>query len=37
MPVHVRPAEGNRPARAFISCDKRDDRQGTHGRGDALS
>jgi hypothetical protein len=24
MPVHVRPAEGNRPARAFISCDKRD-------------
>ena len=25
MPVHVRPAEGNRPARAFISCDKRDD------------
>jgi hypothetical protein len=25
MPVHVRPADGNRPARAFISCDKRDD------------
>jgi hypothetical protein len=25
MPVHVRPAEANRPARAFISCDKRDD------------
>jgi hypothetical protein len=25
MPVHVRPPEGNRPARAFISCDKRDD------------
>jgi hypothetical protein len=25
MPVHVLPAEGNRPARAFISCDKRDD------------
>jgi hypothetical protein len=25
MPVHVRPAEGNRPARAFVSCDKRDD------------
>jgi hypothetical protein len=22
MPVHVRPAEGNRAARAFISCDK---------------
>jgi hypothetical protein len=25
MPVHVLPAEGNQPARAFISCDKRDD------------
>lgn len=25
MPVNVLPAEGNRPARAFISCDKRDD------------
>ena len=25
MPVHVQPAEGNRPARAFISCDKRED------------
>lgn len=25
MPVHVFPAEDNRPARAFISCDKRDD------------
>jgi hypothetical protein len=25
MPVHVRPAEGNRPARAFISCDKPED------------
>jgi hypothetical protein len=25
MPVHVRPGEGNRPARAFISCDKRED------------
>ena len=25
MPAHVLPAEGNRPARAFISCDKRDD------------
>jgi hypothetical protein len=25
MPVHVFPAEGKRPARAFISCDKRDD------------
>ena len=25
MPVHVIPAEGKRPARAFISCDKRDD------------
>jgi hypothetical protein len=25
MPVHVLPVEGNRPARAFISCDKRDD------------
>jgi hypothetical protein len=25
MPVHVLPAGGNRPARAFISCDKRDD------------
>jgi len=25
MPVHVFPAEGGRPARAFISCDKRDD------------
>jgi hypothetical protein len=25
MPVHVRAAEGNRPARAFISCDKRED------------
>jgi hypothetical protein len=25
MPVHVRPAEGNQPARAFISCDKPDD------------
>jgi hypothetical protein len=22
MPVYIRPAEGNRPARAFISCDK---------------
>jgi hypothetical protein len=25
MPVHVRLAEGNRPARAFISCDKPED------------
>jgi hypothetical protein len=25
MPVHVRPAEDNRPARAFISCDKPED------------
>ncbi len=25
MPVHVRAAEGNRPARAFISCDKPED------------
>jgi hypothetical protein len=25
MSVHVRPAEGNRPARAFISCDKPED------------
>jgi len=25
MPVHVFPAEENRPARIFISCDKRDD------------
>jgi hypothetical protein len=25
MPVHVRPAAGNRPARAFISCDKPED------------
>lgn len=25
MPVHVRPADGNRPARAFISCDKPED------------
>jgi hypothetical protein len=25
MSVHVLPAESNRPARAFISCDKRDD------------
>lgn len=25
MPVHVFPAEDNRPARAFIACDKRDD------------
>ena len=25
MPVHVRPAEGSRPARAFISCDKPED------------
>lgn len=25
MPVHVLPAENNRPARAFIACDKRDD------------
>lgn len=25
MPVHVFPAEGNRSARAFIACDKRDD------------
>ena len=25
MPVHVLPAEGKRPVRAFISCDKRDD------------
>lgn len=25
MPVHVLPAEANRPARAFISCDKRSD------------
>jgi hypothetical protein len=25
MPVHVRPAEGNRPARAFITCDKPED------------
>lgn len=25
MAVHVLPAEGKRPARAFISCDKRDD------------
>jgi len=25
MPVHVRPAEGGRPARAFISCDKPED------------
>lgn len=25
MPVNVLPAEGNRPARAFISCDKRND------------
>lgn len=25
MPVHVIPAEGNRPARAFISCDKPED------------
>lgn len=25
MPVHVFPAEGNRTARAFIACDKRDD------------
>jgi hypothetical protein len=25
MPVHVRPAEGNRPASAFIACDKPED------------
>ena len=25
MPVHVRPGEGNRPARVFISCDKPED------------
>jgi hypothetical protein len=25
MPIFVRPAEGNRPARAFISCDKPED------------
>lgn len=25
MPVHALPAEGNRPARAFISCDKPED------------
>ena len=25
MPVHVRPAEANRPARVFISCDKPED------------
>ena len=25
MPVHVRPADGDRPARAFISCDKPED------------
>jgi hypothetical protein len=25
MPVHVFPAEGGRPARALIACDKRDD------------
>jgi hypothetical protein len=25
MPVHVLPGEGNRPARAFISCDKPED------------
>ncbi len=25
MPIHVRPTEGNRPARAFISCDKPED------------
>lgn len=25
MPVHVLPGEGRRPARAFISCDERDD------------
>jgi hypothetical protein len=25
MPVHVRPTEGNRPTRAFISCDKPED------------
>ncbi len=25
MPVHVRPAESNRPARAFISCEKPED------------
>jgi hypothetical protein len=25
MPVHLRPAEGNRDARAFISCDKPED------------
>ena len=25
MPVNVRPAEGNRPAQAFISCDKPED------------
>ena len=25
MPVYLRPAEGNRPARAFISCDKPED------------
>src|SRR5262245_27588176 len=25
MPVYVRPAEGRRPARAFISCDKPED------------
>lgn len=25
MPVHVRPAEDNRPTRAFISCDKPED------------
>jgi len=25
MPVHVFPAEGGRPARAFIACDRRDD------------
>ena len=25
MPVHVLPVEGKRPARVFISCDKRDD------------
>ena len=25
MPVYVRPGEGNRPARAFISCDKPED------------
>jgi hypothetical protein len=25
MPVHVRPAEGKRPVRAFVSCDKPED------------